>query len=97
MKRYFALSVVLTFVVAGLWAWTANAEPKGPKTITVTEKQLDEMVQRRHAQMVLKEERSLHEEVLQGKHWHTANFNGLVYTIYTGPGDVVCVAPSVEK
>ncbi len=67
------------------------------ETITMTQVELDAMVDHSVAAAMLKEQRTLHEEVLQSKHWHTAELDGLCYTIYTGPGDIASVQIAFPK
>lgn len=92
------LPLMLLAIVLGIsgatylnnWGAAAEQEPQPTvaKSITITKAELDAMVSQRMAQAMLEESRSLHAEVLQEKHWHTAIFNGVAYTIYTGPGDI---------
>ena len=96
--RIFA--VVLVFVAIGFAIWgvqaqepKSEAQPPQEKTITVTEAQLDQLVERRIAQQMIAEQKTLGDRILEGRNWHVAVYEGVVYTIYTGPGTVVGVRP----
>jgi len=82
------ISLVITMAVI---VRSAQSQESGPKSVTITEAQLEKLVEQRMADAMIKEQRSLSKEVLQGKHWNRAIFDGVEYTIYTGPGDVVRV------
>lgn len=93
MKRV-ALLAVLVGVVAAYVVYSIAAEPKteapkAEKTVTISEQQLEEMVQRRIAKMMLDERSSLNDKILKSDNWHTAIFGNVEYTIYTGPGQVM--------
>jgi hypothetical protein len=82
---------VLLFVCVGIFAYANAADDPQPtvvNSITITKAELDAMVSQRMAQALIDDTHGMHEVVLQGKHWHTAIFQGIEYTIYTGPGEV---------
>lgn len=96
--RVFA--VVMVFVAIGFAIWGAQAQEPKPeaqppqeKTITVTEAQLNELVERRIAHQMIAEQKSMQERILEGRNWHVAVFEDTAFTIYTGPGTVVGVRP----
>jgi hypothetical protein len=91
--------VILFLGVGGILVGQQNKEPaKEIKVVkTISQHELDRIIERRVAEVLLAEERSLHEEVLQAKHWHTAVFEGVKHTIYTGPGEVVLSEPFLKK
>ena len=93
MKRIGILAVVI-LLLAGLWAVQAQqAQPPNPteKTVTITESHLERLVEQRIAKRLLAEQKTLDQEVLDPKHWHTAIYEGVVYHVYTGPGDAMAV------
>jgi len=49
---------------------------------------VEKLVEQRMAQRMLEETSTLDQQILDPKNWHTAIFNGVNYTIYTGPGDI---------
>ena len=91
MKRIGLLAAIAAVGCCGYWA--AGAQQAGPqpaeKRVTITEKQLEELVERRIAQELLEKKVSLDQAVVQGENWHTAIYNGVEYTVYTGPGQVL--------
>jgi len=101
MKRIVIPAIVAAVGCCGYWAALAQqAEPEPPaqppaaeKTYTLTESQLKAYVDRCIAQNALQESMSLHERILQGENWHRAVFNGMEYTVYTGPGQVLATRP----
>ncbi len=91
MKRIMILAAIAALGCCGYWA--ANAQEKEPqpeeKTVTITKKQLEAIVEQRIARQMLEDKVTLDQRILQGQNWHTAVFNGVEYTIYTGPGQVL--------
>jgi len=103
MKRIVILAIVAAAGCGGYWAWAQQAEPEPPaepppaeEKYTLTRSQLEAYVEQRIAQHALQESMSLHEKILQGENWHTAVFNGMEYTVYTGPGQVLATRPAPE-
>jgi hypothetical protein len=98
MSGKWRLLVCVPVFVAFFSLWSVLAqekkeEPQEEKKVTITESQLDQIVERRIAQMMLQEKRSLQERILESQNWHVAIFEGMTYTVYTGPGDVVAAWP----
>lgn len=90
--RWFIGSVGVA-VLAGIAivAFSAEKEKAEPaeKSVTITEKQLNELVERRIAQRMLEDKTTLDDRILKSENWHTAIFNGVEFTVYTGPGQVM--------
>jgi len=91
MKRVAILAVIAVVFCFGYWAANAQQAEPQPKeqTVTITKKQLEEIVEKRIAKRMLDESASLDQKILQPGNWHTAVFNGVEFTIYTGPGQVL--------
>jgi hypothetical protein len=87
--RKVSVLLVSSAVVFGGWLALnlASAQTK-EKAITLTEKQWEDLVQKRIAQAMSKEQVP-DERILQPENWHTAVYKGVEYTIYTGPGQVM--------
>ena len=94
MKRIGVLAVILLPLAGYLAVQAQQPQPAKPaeKTVTITESQLNQLVERRIAQRMLEEKTSLDQEVLKSEHWHTAIFEGVVYHVYTGPGKAMTVS-----
>ena len=92
MKNVLYLALIFGAIYGAGYAVLYATEPvvaqQPAKTVTLTEAELDKLVEQRMAHAMLQESRSLSEEILQPDNWHTAIFNGVKYTIYTGPGEV---------
>ena len=103
---FFLVTAAVVLGGAGIVMLVAAEPETKPKTITVTEAQLEEIVQKRIAAVLIQEEQTLDATILDGKNWHTAVFQNpggrpVQYTIYTGPGKVVSqqwyTPPTPEK
>ncbi|MBN2473285.1 MAG: hypothetical protein JXB62_01655 [Pirellulales bacterium] len=103
MKRIGLLAVIILPLAGYLTvqAQQKTAVPPAEKTVTITESQFNELVERKVAQRLMEEQTALDEEVLKAKHWHTAIYDGVVYHVYTGPGKAMAVTwapkPSTES
>ncbi len=92
----YALCVMFAVVCGCLIVWgqveleaaDKPAQPTVAKTVTLTKPELEALVPQRMAQAMIDGTQSVREAVLQPQHWHSAIFNGVEYTIYTGPGDI---------
>lgn len=58
------------------------------KTRVITEKELEELVQQRVAKLLVKDDATIDQKILQPGCWHIAIFNDIEYVIYTGPGQI---------
>ena len=99
------LAVVLCF---GVVAWMAYGQekPKAPpkdtpkeKTVTITESQLNTLIESKIAQQLIDDTLTLDQKVLESKNWHYAYYRGVEYCVYTGPGQMLSTrwAPPEEK
>jgi len=93
-----AAIVVGVFMMGWITLMAFSQEPTTPKppeekTVTITETELNQLVERRIAQQMIAEEKTLQARILEGRNWHVAIFEGTEYVIYTGPGSVVGVRP----
>ena len=94
MKRVGVLAIILLPLAGYLAVQAQQTKPAKPaeKTVTITESQLNQLVERRIAQRMLEERTSLDQEVIKSEHWHTAIYAGVVYHVYTGPGKAMTVS-----
>ena len=83
-----ALAVLAIFAEKRIDAQAQTVEMVAEKTVTITEKQLDVLVSQRIAQSMIAEEKSLNDQIVEPRNWHTAIFDGVIYHIYTGPGQL---------
>lgn len=98
---------VMVFVAIGFAIWAAQAQEKDPpepkakvsheKILTITETDLNRLVEQRIAQQMIADEKTLDDKILDSANWHTAIYRGQEYTIYIGPGTVVGVQPCKEE
>ena len=99
MAKIAALGTVTGCLLLLGWAcfqpgWSEEPRKEPPrttaeKTVTLTEKQLEDLVQQRVAQAMLEDRAGLDAKIVRPESWHTAVYNGVEYTIYTGPGQVM--------
>ncbi len=101
MKKAIVLVIVCATVVGGAWlarrdlAFGQAAETKETKDqgITKTKAEWEKLVQDRVALALKEKARRIHD----AENWDTAIFNGVEYTVYTGPGQVMAVRPVQQK
>jgi hypothetical protein len=89
MKRVVLFLISSAVVVGAGWlALDLASGQSKEKSITLTEQQWEDLIQKRVAQALAKDQVS-HERIVQSQNWHRAIFNGVEYTVYTGPGQVL--------
>jgi hypothetical protein len=103
MKRIVVLTIACGAVLSGAWiarsvVWGQAAE----KSFTMTQSQWEELIKKRIADAQAKEGKEgpvTDQKILQPENWHKAIYNGVEYTIYTGPGQVLATrwAPPPQK
>ena len=94
MKRIAVLAVVVLPLAGYLVAKAQHPRPPAPaeeKKVTITESHLNRLVEQRIAKRMLEEQKSLDQTILDSKHWHTAIYEGVIYHVYTGPGNAMAV------
>jgi len=92
MKKPFLAAIGAAVLAGAFWLGRdlAFAQPKAAeKSYTLTESQLEDFVQKRIAQALAKGDKGVEQKVMAPESWHTAIFNGVEYTIYTGPGQAM--------
>lgn len=92
--RSFIVPICVLVVLSGWGLWLSAQETSAPaevvseKTVTITERQLEDIVSRRIAQTMINEDKSLDDLIMEARNWHVAVFDGVIYHIYTGPGQI---------
>ena len=88
--------IVGLFVMAAMMAWNfygicrADDVKEKAEGITMTKQQWEDWAQKRITAALAKEKADTSDQkIVQAENWHTAIFNGVEYTIYTGPGQVM--------
>jgi len=86
--------------LAGAYGQEKEPKKEAPKekTITITESQLEAIVEQKIAQQLIDDTQTLDAKILEPQNWHYAYYRGVEYTIYTGPGQMLCTrwAPPVK-
>jgi len=101
------LIIVIAICVDTFWTWNIygqeNSKPNATeKTITITESQLNELVEKKIAQQLINDTQSIDDKILQPGNWHYVYFRGIEYCVYTGPGQILSTkwdapAPEIPK
>jgi hypothetical protein len=86
MKPIWTVLMIVALCIAA-WTISESIGSEAPETVPGA------FQEKLAAQMLIDEQIALDKEILKGKHWHTAIFNGVEYTIYTGPGDIAFCRP----
>ncbi len=96
MKRIFVSLAACAALLAGGWlalnlafGQTKEKDKEKEKTYALTDSQLEEYVQKRVHQALATDKRTTDEKVLSSENWHTAIYQGVEYTVYTGPGQAL--------
>ena len=84
MKFFWNILLIIALLVA-VW------------TISISIGSDEPTVDQKAAQMLINDAQALDEAVLNPRHWHVAIFNGVEYTVYTGPGQAVFCRPYREE
>ena len=88
----FAL-LVIGLIFSGVQIWSAppakKASVSSEKTYTLTEKQLNVLVDQRMAQVMVQDGISLDKKIQESRNWHTVIYENVEYHIYTGPGQIM--------
>ena len=88
------LLLACVIVAAGAWLARdfafAQAGKEKDEGITMSKQQWEDWGEKRIAAALAKEKADTSDQkIVQPENWHTAIFNGVEYTIYTGPGQVM--------
>ncbi len=97
MKRILVSLAACVAILAGGWlalgvlnlAFGQATEKEKEKSYTLTTSQLEEYVQKRVSQALAADKTATDKKVVSPENWHTAIYEGVEYTVYTGPGQVL--------
>ena len=94
MNKVIVLVISSLVVVAGGWLARdfALGQATEEKSITMTQSKWEELIQKRIAEALAKaKEDTSDQKIRRVDNWHTAIYNGVEFTIYTGPGQAMII------
>ncbi|MGO8691167.1 MAG: hypothetical protein ACLQLG_16215 [Thermoguttaceae bacterium] len=96
MKKAIVSVILCATLVGGVWlvrqVWGQTTEKE--EAVTMTKSQFEKLVEARVAEALkAKTPQDTDKVIHRAENWHTAIYNGSVFTIYTGPGVVALALP----